>query len=109
MEPVIGLDFGTTNSAIAVADSDGRARLAAFADGPATRSTAGACHQRHFDKAPKYHWPDVRGRRYIKVSQRRESLNPQRNLAQVMLIKRRVRLAGFFQRKRLVDVNFKWT
>jgi len=36
MERVIGLDCGTTNSAIAVADSDGQARLATFADGPAT-------------------------------------------------------------------------
>jgi len=33
MEPVIGLDFGTTNSAIAVAASDRRATLATFADG----------------------------------------------------------------------------
>ncbi|HEY9500993.1 MAG TPA: hypothetical protein VIR01_05105, partial [Pyrinomonadaceae bacterium] len=29
---VIGLDFGTTNSAIAVADNDGHARLASFAE-----------------------------------------------------------------------------
>lgn len=36
MEPVIGLDFGTTNSAIAVADSNRQARLATFPDGPAT-------------------------------------------------------------------------
>jgi len=36
MEPVIGLDFGTTNSAIAVADSDRQATLAAFADGSTT-------------------------------------------------------------------------
>ena len=36
MEPVIGLDFGTTNSAIAVADSNRQARLATFADGPET-------------------------------------------------------------------------
>jgi hypothetical chaperone protein len=36
MEPVIGLDFGTTNSAIAVADNDRRATLATFADGPST-------------------------------------------------------------------------
>ncbi|HKG48475.1 MAG TPA: Hsp70 family protein [Pyrinomonadaceae bacterium] len=35
MEPVIGLDFGTTNSAIAVADTDRQATLATFADGPA--------------------------------------------------------------------------
>lgn len=33
MEPVIGLDFGTTNSAIAVADSERRSTLASFADG----------------------------------------------------------------------------
>jgi hypothetical chaperone protein len=36
MEPVIGLDFGTTNSAIAVADNDRQAALASFADGSAT-------------------------------------------------------------------------
>lgn len=36
MEPVIGLDFGTTNSAIAVADSNRHATLATFADGLAT-------------------------------------------------------------------------
>ena len=36
MEPVIGLDFGTTNSAIAVADSSRQAKLATFADGSAT-------------------------------------------------------------------------
>ena len=36
MEPVIGLDFGTTNSAIAVADSDRQATLATFADGLST-------------------------------------------------------------------------
>ncbi len=36
MEPVIGLDFGTTNSAIAVADSDRHASLATFADGLTT-------------------------------------------------------------------------
>lgn len=36
MEPVIGLDFGTTNSAIAVADDDRRASLATFADGLTT-------------------------------------------------------------------------
>jgi len=36
MEPVIGLDFGTTNSAIAVADSDRQATLATFADGSST-------------------------------------------------------------------------
>src|SRR6185295_15392111 len=33
MEPVIGLDFGTTNSAIAVADNDRQAALASFAGG----------------------------------------------------------------------------
>ena len=32
-EPVIGLDFGTTNSAIAVAGGEGRSTLATFADG----------------------------------------------------------------------------
>ena len=32
MEPVIGLDFGTTNSAIAVADDERQATLATFAD-----------------------------------------------------------------------------
>ena len=36
MEPVIGLDFGTTNSAIAVTDSSRQATLATFADGVAT-------------------------------------------------------------------------
>src|ERR1044072_138033 len=36
MEPVIGLDFGTTNSAIAVADDDRQATLANFSDGAAT-------------------------------------------------------------------------
>jgi hypothetical chaperone protein len=36
MEPVIGLDFGTTNSAIAVADRDRQATLATFADGSST-------------------------------------------------------------------------
>jgi hypothetical chaperone protein len=36
MEPVIGLDFGTTNSAIAVAAADRQAILATFADGSAT-------------------------------------------------------------------------
>ena len=39
MEPVIGLDFGTTNSAIAVADNDRQAALASFADGPATTTS----------------------------------------------------------------------
>jgi hypothetical chaperone protein len=34
MELVIGLDFGTTNSAIAVADNNRQATLATFADGP---------------------------------------------------------------------------
>ena len=33
MQPVIGLDFGTTNSAIAVADADRRATLASFGEG----------------------------------------------------------------------------
>ena len=33
IEPVIGLDFGTTNSAIAVAGSDRQARLATFGNG----------------------------------------------------------------------------
>jgi hypothetical chaperone protein len=36
MEPVIGLDFGTTNSAIAVAANDRQATLATFADGSTT-------------------------------------------------------------------------
>ena len=36
MEPVIGLDFGTTNSAIAVAGTDRQATLATFADGSST-------------------------------------------------------------------------
>lgn len=36
MEPVIGLDFGTTNSAIAVTDSSRKAALAGFGDGAAT-------------------------------------------------------------------------
>jgi hypothetical chaperone protein len=33
MQPVIGLDFGTTNSAIAVADADRRVTLASFGEG----------------------------------------------------------------------------
>jgi hypothetical chaperone protein len=37
-EPVIGLDFGTTNSAIAVAGSDGHATLATFGGSGAFRS-----------------------------------------------------------------------
>src|SRR6185369_4809127 len=36
MPPVIGLDFGTTNSAIAVADARREATLASFADGTTT-------------------------------------------------------------------------
>lgn len=36
MQPVIGLDFGTTNSAIAVADAGNKATLASFADGDNT-------------------------------------------------------------------------
>lgn len=36
MEPVIGLDFGTTNSAIAVADNSRHSTLASFADGRTT-------------------------------------------------------------------------
>ena len=36
MEPVIGLDFGTTNSAIAVAHDDRQATLATFADAAST-------------------------------------------------------------------------
>jgi hypothetical chaperone protein len=39
MEPVIGLDFGTTNSAIAVADDDRQAVLASFSDGAATTTS----------------------------------------------------------------------
>ncbi len=39
MEPVIGLDFGSTNSSIAVADNDRQAALASFADGLATTSS----------------------------------------------------------------------
>ena len=35
-EPVIGLDFGTTNSAIAIAGSDRQATLATFAGDLAT-------------------------------------------------------------------------
>ena len=38
MEPVIGLDFGTTNSAIAVATNDRQATLATFADATSFRS-----------------------------------------------------------------------
>ena len=37
------------------------------------------------------------------------SLNSQRNLAQMVFSKRLVRLAGFFQPKRSVHVDFKWT
>src|SRR5829696_4696389 len=39
MEPVIGLDFGTTNSAIAVADDERQATLATFSDGSATTTS----------------------------------------------------------------------
>ena len=39
MEPVIGLDFGTTNSAIAVASDDRQATLASFADAAATTTS----------------------------------------------------------------------
>ena len=39
MRPVIGLDFGTTNSAIAVADERKEATLAHFADGAATTNS----------------------------------------------------------------------
>ena len=39
MEPVIGLDFGTTNSAIAVAGNDRQATLASFADAAATTTS----------------------------------------------------------------------
>ena len=42
MEPVIGLDFGTTNSAIAVADDARQAALATFADGPAQQPPVSA-------------------------------------------------------------------
>lgn len=38
MEPVIGLDFGTTNSAIAVAANDRQATLATFSDATSFRS-----------------------------------------------------------------------
>ena len=41
MEPVIGLDFGTTNSAIAVAADDRQASLASFADAGATTTSNG--------------------------------------------------------------------
>lgn len=39
MHPVIGLDFGTTNSAIAVADAGGVARLASFGDDGGTTTS----------------------------------------------------------------------
>jgi hypothetical chaperone protein len=39
MRPVIGLDFGTTNSAIAVADAGKEATLARFSDGSDTTTT----------------------------------------------------------------------
>src|SRR4026209_2810087 len=39
MEPVIGLDFGTINSAIAVAADDRQATLASFADAAATTTS----------------------------------------------------------------------
>lgn len=39
MEPVIGLDFGTTNSAIAIAGNGGQATLATFADAAATTTS----------------------------------------------------------------------
>ena len=39
MQPVIGLDFGTTNSAIAIAGAGKEAVLATFADGPNTTTS----------------------------------------------------------------------
>ena len=39
MPPVIGLDFGTTNSAIAVADACKEATLASFGDGSKSTSS----------------------------------------------------------------------
>ena len=39
MQPVIGLDFGTTNSAIAVADAGEAATLARFGDGGETTTS----------------------------------------------------------------------
>jgi molecular chaperone DnaK (HSP70) len=45
MPPVIGLDFGTTNSAIAVADEGNEATLASFAAGNATTSLPGTALQ----------------------------------------------------------------
>src|SRR6185503_16398059 len=39
MRPVVGLDFGTTNSAIAIADAGKEARLASFGDGNNTTTS----------------------------------------------------------------------
>src|SRR5689334_25333901 len=39
MQPVIGLDFGTTNSAVAVAEAGQEARLAAFRNGSETTTS----------------------------------------------------------------------
>jgi hypothetical chaperone protein len=39
MQPVIGLDFGTTNSAIAIADTGNEATLATFGDGNGTTTS----------------------------------------------------------------------
>jgi len=39
MRQAVGIDFGTTNSAVAVATGDGTARLATFADGAARTAT----------------------------------------------------------------------
>ena len=51
MPPVIGLDFGTTNSAIAVADAGNEATLATFADGSnATTSFRSILYFPHKDR-----------------------------------------------------------
>src|SRR5262245_38625823 len=39
VQPRVGLDFGTTNSAVAIATAGGTPRLAAFADGDARTTT----------------------------------------------------------------------
>src|SRR3954453_23804036 len=50
MDPVIGLDFGTTNSAIAVAETGKEATLARFGDTSSFRSILYSPHRERFSK-----------------------------------------------------------